>query len=133
MHQIWSMYLAYTTAATTVYTCTAECCGFPDEVQGTGEMLARLCAATNHKYKIELASYDATHYCPFSGGRDICIFKTWSSLGAVLMTRADTAAEQETGEGSAQPTEYPTLHFQVKLPHSIFIQMNVVAQTKMQM
>ena len=72
---------------------------FPDELHRTGEMLTRLRApTTHHNYKIELASHDATHYCPFSGGGDICIFKTGSSLGAVLVT----PAEQE-------PAEDPTL------------------------
>jgi hypothetical protein len=72
---------------------------FPDELHRTGEMLTRLCETTSHRnYKIEFASHDATHYCPFSGGGDIRIYRTGSSLGAVLVT----PAEQE-------PAEDPTL------------------------
>jgi hypothetical protein len=69
---------------------------FTDELHRTGEMLTRLRETSHCNHTIELASHDSTHYCPFSGGGDIWIYRTGSNLGAVLVTPAEQEPAEDT-------------------------------------
>ena len=71
----------------------------PSENQKTVELVSQLKVHYGHHYNVTVGSgHDSNHYCPFSGGGDVHIFRTDPANAAAVLEVVPMELVSESGE-----------------------------------